>query len=88
MKKALVIIYFFSTCAFAGIDSEFKVTKIVWNEEQKNYKVIFENQAGVYKAADDVLKCLQESMRNNKNVKINFNPMGLKINSCSTVASK
>lgn len=88
MKKLFLVSYLFSMCAYAGIDSEFKVTKIVWNEEQKNYKVIFENQAGVYKASEDVLKCLQESMRNNKNVKINYKAMGLKINSCSMVSSK
>lgn len=88
MKKLLFGIYLFSTFAFAGIESEFKVAKLMWNEEQKNYKVIFENQAGVYKAGDDVLKCLQESMRNNKTVKINFEPMGLKITSCSKASSK
>lgn len=67
--------------------SEWTVTRINFDAAKNLYQVDFKNQAGVYKAEEKVLPCLRESLQEKKNVKVDFNPMGLMIKTCEKVAS-
>ncbi len=90
MKNNLVLFFLFliSSVASAGIKKNFIVTKVFFDVEHNYYKVHFENQAGVYKADGKLYNCLAESLAKSKEVKIEFEAMGLKLTSCSKVSTK
>lgn len=88
MKKIIFLQLLFSSTSLFAMTKEWTVTKVNFDEAVKLYKVDFKNQAGVYKADEKLLPCLRESLNEKKAVKVDFNPMGLLINSCEKVASK
>lgn len=92
MKKllALILLLNFHTLS-AAMTKIFVVTKLNYNPEQKYYQVDFKNQAGVYKASETLIDCLRElreSLKEKKQVRVIFKPMGLAITSCSKVSTK
>lgn len=92
MKKMVMLslfVFINSQSLSAAMTKEFIVTKLNFNQDKKYYQVDFKNQAGVYNASgDELLVCLQQSLREKKAVMIEFNPMGLKVLNCSKVSSK
>lgn len=89
MKKIIILILLLNIHALnAAMTKDFVVTKLHYNLEKKYYQVDFKNQAGVYQAEEAMLSCLRDSLQNKKAVRVEFNPMGLKITNCSKVWSK
>lgn len=89
MKKIIALLFVLNMNALsAAMTKDFVVTKLHYNLEKKYYQVDFKNQAGVYQAQVEMLSCLRESLENQKAVRVEFNPMGLKIMNCSKVSSK
>lgn len=90
MKKMLSALFLtaLSFQVYAGLKKEFKVTKLIFDEQKKTYLVHFENQAGVYKADEKFFKCLSESLESKKAFKIEFRPMGLTIMACERGESR
>jgi ADP-heptose:LPS heptosyltransferase len=88
MKKIILLNLFFSSTSLFAMTSEWTVTRINFDTSKKLYQVDFMNQAGVYKAEEKMLPCLRESLQQKKEVKVDFNPMGLMIKSCEKVVSK
>ncbi len=86
MKKLIIgLMLCFSFSAFAKkplITDNFVVTKIILNEEKKYYETSLELMAGIYKADESFVKCLQKSLEKKKAAKITYEAMGLKITSC------
>ena len=84
MKFIIILSIFYSNFAFSKpITMDFTVTKITYNEERKYYETKFIMMAGIYKAEEKYLKCLQSSLRNKKEVEVSYEPMGLIISDCS-----
>lgn len=89
MKKIIVLLLVLTNHALsAAMTKDFVVTKLHYNLEKKYYQVDFKNQAGVYQAQVAMLPCLRESLQSKKAVRVEFNPMGLKITNCAKVSSK
>ncbi len=90
MKKSqsLILLLLFASVASAGIKKNFIVTKVFFDVENNYYKVHFQNQAGVYKADRKLYNCLAESLEKAKEVKIEFEAMGLKLTSCSKASTR
>lgn len=88
MKKIILLSMLFNAGASFALTKEWVVTKIVFDDAKKNYQVDFKNQAGVYRADEKFISCLRESLKDQKAVQIEFNPMGLAIKSCEKVASR
>lgn len=89
MKKIIVLLLVLTNHALsAAMIKDFVVTKLHYNLEKKYYQVDFKNQAGVYQAQVAMLPCLHESLQSKKAVRVEFNPMGLKITNCEKVSSK
>jgi len=88
MKISLFVLTLFSSGLLHAMTKEWTVTKIYFDDVKKNYQIDFKNQAGVYKAEEKLLSCLRDSLNSKTNVKVDFQPMGLKIKSCEKSASK
>lgn len=86
MKKimlSMLVLYSFSVFAKKPlITDHFVVTKMSYNEEKKYYETSFELMAGIYKADEKFVKCLQKSLEIKKPAKVSYEAMGLKIMSC------
>lgn len=79
----LSFIVMFSTAVHAKpITMDFVATKLSYNSEKKYYEITFQMMAGIYKADEKFLKCLQKSLQNKKEVKVSYEPMGLIITDC------
>ena len=52
------------------------------NSEKKYYETSLRLMAGVYKADEKFVNCLQKSLENKKTAKITYEAMGLKITNC------
>lgn len=86
MKKIIItmLCICFSTSLWSmTLTKEWNVTLIKFNETKKNYDVSFLNQAGIYNSEEIHIKCLQKSIEKKHTVKVEFQPMGLKILKCS-----
>ena len=83
-----MISFMASSALSAAMTKDFVVTKILLIKEQNIYEVDFKNQAGVYKADEKLVNCLQESLRKTRPVRVSFNPMGLKLLDCAKVSTK
>lgn len=90
MKKISIVLFLVLNihALSAAMTKDFVVTKLHYDLEKKYYQVDFKNQAGVYQAQVAMLSCLRESLQNKKAVRVEFNPMGLKITNCSKVSSR
>lgn len=83
MRILSLLIILLSFPLHAEMVRMFKVTDINYDQDKKNYRVIFLNQAGVYRASSDtIVACLKKSLTEKKKVEVAFNPMGLLISAC------
>lgn len=88
MKISMFVLMLFSSTVLHAMTKEWTVTKVNFDEARKVYLVDFKNQAGVYLADEKQLSCLRDSLATKSAVKVDFNPMGLKIKSCEKSSSK
>ena len=86
MKRIIIFIFMiFSFNASAKnpvLKEELVVTKIKHNDEKKYYEISLTLMAGVYKADEKLVGCLQKSLEKRMPAKISYEAMGLKILSC------
>ena len=57
--------------------------KLNYNSDKKYYEITFSQMAGVYKAEEKFVKCLQTSLDSHKSAKVTYQPMGLMISGCA-----
>jgi|GEM_PF-740523 len=88
MKISMFVLMLFSSTLLHAMTKEWVVTKVNYDDTKKIYMIDFKNQAGIYKAEEKLLPCLRESLAEQKAVKIDFNPMGLKLKSCVKAATR
>ena len=86
MKALLIILIFVVSlpgfCVDKTLTKAFNVTRLKYNEIQKNYDVDFSERAGIYNADSSLVKCLQESIEKKKAVRVKYEIEGLKIIKC------
>jgi hypothetical protein len=88
MNKIFLLIALLHSSSLFAMTKNWTVTKVAFDDAKKIYHVDFKNQAGVYKADEKILDCLRASLKDQKAVTIDFNPMGLQIKSCAKAESK
>ena len=90
MKSSLLILLFLISFNINAntdkkdnlISIKSKITKIMFVKE-KIYNLVFNDYAAVYYADESLLKCLQQSMKDNKEVKVMVSPKTMFVEKCN-----
>lgn len=87
MKKIILLsLFLLSLSVNAALENtitdNFIVTKVFLNKAKKHYEVSLTLMAGIYKADEKFVSCLQKSLESKKEAKITYEAMGLKITDC------
>ncbi len=85
MIRIWIILFFISfVTEAANISDNVVVKRLKWDSDKKMYRLTLYGKAGLYYSSNLYLKCIGNSLRNNKEILISYDAKKLIINNCTS----